>query len=80
MGEVAPASRGDRVGVDDNPQERYLNEYMTTTVRQIQLVMDEAEYEEALGILEQVIAAEEVDTNTDAVLLLLRRWDTSQGA
>lgn len=56
------------------PEEKYNEQYMTTTVRQIQLVMSQEEYEWALGVLQEFLEAEGVHTNTDAVLLLLKRW------
>lgn len=56
------------------PEEKYHEQYMTTTVRQIQLVMSQDEYEWALSALEEVLEAEGVYTNTDAILLLLKRW------
>lgn len=63
-------------GSDDELEAGYLN----STVRQIVLVFSVEEYQWALGILERLIATEDLDTNTDAIIRLLKEWDTENGS
>jgi hypothetical protein len=58
-----------------NPEDRLEQQYNTSTIRQIQLIMGVPEYEWALGILSRVRAHYEVDTNTDAVFELFKEFD-----
>lgn len=58
-----------------SPEERYENQYMSTDLRQIIVVMHQKEYAWALGILRDMHTLEtDISTNASAVLLLLRRW------
>lgn len=58
-----------------SPEERYEKQYMSTDLRQIILVMHQEEYRWALGILKVMHDEEEnIETNTHAILLLLKRW------
>lgn len=58
-----------------SPEERFDKQYMSTDLRQIIVVMHQQEYAWALGILKDMHNLEaDVDTNTEAILLLLARW------
>lgn len=58
-----------------SPEERYEKQYMSTDLRQIIVVMHQEEYRWALGILKDMHDLEpEVETNTHAILMLLRQW------
>lgn len=61
-----------------NPQERYEKQYLSTGVRQIQLIMDTEEYEWTLSVLKRILEEEQVESNTEAVVLLLSRWVSSR--
>lgn len=54
--------------------EEMLNDYLTTSVRQITLIFNKDDYVEALTILQAYMAAHGTKTNAESVLALLRTW------
>lgn len=69
---------GDLEGTEErqwSPEERFEKQYISTDFRQIIVVMHQDEYRWALEILKEMQALEpDVETNTHAILLLLKRW------
>lgn len=52
-----------------------LNDYLSTSVRQIVLILNPEQYERALKIVAKLMKTLHVDTTTQAVLHLLEVWD-----
>lgn len=61
------------------PKERFEEMYGTTTVRQIQLIFDEDGFEWAMDALEHICKETGAENNTDAVVLLIKRYMEQQG-
>lgn len=58
-----------------NPAERFEKQYSVTSLRQIQLVMEEKQYLWALGLLDKIRQEEGWETNTEAVFSALKLWE-----
>jgi ParB-like chromosome segregation protein Spo0J len=58
-------------------QDRMENEYLSTDLRQIVLIMESAEFEWAVDTLRRLRGGLQVETNAEALLALLRQWDES---
>ena len=65
-------------GQDQGPTpEDKLEDYEQSTVRQIVLIMDSAEFEEIMGKLDTIKKARELDSNTTAAMTAIREYANS---
>jgi len=60
---------------DPSPLESRLNTYLHGTVRQITLYFTPEQYEEVLTKFEKIMAENKLESNTDAVLFLMNKYE-----